>query len=210
MTTDAPVLTLARIEALFLERGAAFYGGEQITQTEHALQCASLAQAAGEPESVIVAALLHDIGHLLDGCESDLRHQDVAAHALSACFDAAVVEPVRLHVAAKRYLCAIDPTYWAGLSPASKESLVWQGGAYDQSETQNFAAQPHAMAAVRVRRYDDQAKALDCVTPSFAHFMPMVQAASLAPPRDASTRRCFDEVPQSGGGLNGRPIIVEY
>lgn len=175
--SDSSPLTLAGIEALFLERGAAFYGGEQITQTEHALQCAALAQAAGEPPEVIVAALLHDIGHLLDEREADLRHQDVAASALSSCFESAVVEPVRLHVAAKRYLCAVDPAYWAALSMASKESLVWQGGAYDEREAERFAAQPHAMAAVRVRQYDDQAKALDCVTPPLEHFMPMVREA---------------------------------
>jgi phosphonate degradation associated HDIG domain protein len=175
-------LTLAAIEALFSGHGANFYGGEAITQTEHALQSALLAEQAGEPEAIIVAALLHDIGHLMmheDGSH-DERHQDVGADALAATFASTVIEPIRLHVAAKRYLCCVDDNYWALLSPASKHSLDLQGGPFGDEQAARFARNPCAQIAVRVRQYDDHAKVKGATTPSLSYYMKMVEAQLLA------------------------------
>lgn len=167
------MLTLPRIESLFASHGTAYYGGEAISQTAHALQCAQLAEQAGEPEPLIVAALLHDVGHLMlaESSTTDMRHQEAAADALAEVFDAAVTEPIRLHVAAKRYLCTVDAGYFATLSPASVHSLALQGGPYDAAQAATFAADPHAHAAVRLRRYDDLAKVVDLPTPSLAHYL---------------------------------------
>jgi phosphonate degradation associated HDIG domain protein len=169
-------LTLDRIAELFSGHGAALYGGERISQTEHALQCAMLAEAAGESEAIVVAALLHDIGHLLisESKDDDMRHQEVAAQALAESLPEDVIEPIRLHVAAKRYLCSVDDNYWAGLSPASKESLELQGGPFDDRQAAQFARNPHAQTAVRVRQYDDQAKVVGLNTPPLRHYLEMV------------------------------------
>lgn len=170
------MLTLPIIQDLFARHGAAYYGGEAISQTEHALQCAQLAEQAGESEAVIVAALLHDIGHLMlaESITTDMRHQEVAAEALAALFGDAITAPVRLHVAAKRYLGMIEPAYLDTLSPASVQSLALQGGVFTPAQADAFAAQPHAQAAVRLRRYDDQAKVAGLPTPPLEHYMEMV------------------------------------
>ncbi|MDF3837197.1 HD domain-containing protein [Cupriavidus basilensis] len=167
---------LRRIEILFSGHGTAFYGGEAITQTEHALQCAQLAEQAGDPESLVVASLLHDLGHLVmaEDSSTDMRHQEVGADLLAVGFGPDVTEPVRLHVAAKRYLCATDPAYHATLSPASQHSLVLQGGPCDAAQAEAFIARAHGPAAVRLRRYDDLAKVVGLATPPLAHYLPMV------------------------------------
>ncbi|WP_454765520.1 phosphonate degradation HD-domain oxygenase [Cupriavidus campinensis] len=169
------MLTLPRIETLFASHGTAWYGGEAISQTAHALQCAQLAEQAGEPAPLIVAALLHDVGHLMlaESSTTDMRHQEAAAQALAGLFGDDVTEPVRLHVAAKRYLCAADPAYFATLSPASVHSLALQGGPYDAAQASAFIASPHAEAAVRLRRYDDLAKVVDLPTPALEHYLEM-------------------------------------
>lgn len=169
-------ITLEHIKALFDGYGSAFYGSEAVTQTQHALQCAHLAERAGEEPALIVAALLHDLGHLLEASSrtEDMRHQEVAAAALAATMEPDVVEPIRLHVAAKRYLCSVDAAYHGTLSQASKDTLVLQGGPYDLAAAEAFIAQPHAEAAVRLRRYDDLAKDPEAVTPPLAHYLPMV------------------------------------
>lgn len=169
------MLTLFRIETLFASHGTAWYGGEAISQTAHALQCAQLAEQAREPEPLIVAALLHDVGHLLlaESTTTDMHHQEAAADALAGLFGEDVTEPVRLHVAAKRFLCAVDPDYFSTLSPASVQSLALQGGPYNEAQADAFAASPHADAAVRLRRYDDLAKMVDLATPPLAHYLEM-------------------------------------
>lgn len=176
------MLTLPRIESLFARHGTAYYGGEAISQTAHALQCAQLAEQAGEPEPLIVAALLHDVGHLMlaESSTTDMRHQEAAADALAGLFDAAVTEPIRLHVAAKRYLCTVDAGYFGTLSPASVHSLALQGGPYDATQAATFAAGPHADTAVRLRRYDDLAKVVDLPTPSLAHYLDMAARCTRA------------------------------
>lgn len=154
-----------KIVRLFNEHGSSMYGDEQVTQVEHALQCASLAQRSGAGTALIVAALLHDIGHLLHALPDDEPadgvdhlHEELAAHWLSQRFGPEVFEPVRLHVAAKRFLCATDPVYFGRLSPSSQLSLKLQGGPMSTSEVGKFLAQPHYRDAVMLRRWDDEAK----------------------------------------------------
>lgn len=162
---------------LFGERGDSEYGGEAVTQQQHALQAALFAEQADASPSLIVAALLHDVGHLLHHLPDDApehgvddRHESLAAGWLKKRFSADVVEPVRLHVAAKRYLCAIDPAYLQQLSPPSVLSLQLQGGPMTEAEAQEFAAGPYCEVAASLRRWDDSAKIPDFPTPSLEHF----------------------------------------
>lgn len=160
---------------LFARRGSAEYMGEAVTMSQHMEQTAACAAADAAPDSLVIAALLHDIGHFIgdhpiDALENgtDNNHEDVAADYLQDHFPAAVSEPVRLHVAAKRYLCAIDPAYMQRLSAASIQSLEVQGGPMSADEVAAFEANPHHLAAVRLRHYDDDGKvaglAIDPVT----------------------------------------------
>jgi len=172
-------LTLQEVHDLLLRRGQNQYGLEAINQLEHALQCANLAEQAGETSETIVACLLHDLGHLLaaeregtvehDTTEDDL-HQFIALPFLRGLFPDAVLEPIRMHVDAKRYLCLIDPGYWGDLSIASKHSLEQQGGVFDEAQAHRFIAQPYAEEAVRLRRYDDLAKVKGKTVPGLEHY----------------------------------------
>jgi len=172
-------LTLSQITELLQTRGQNQYGMEAVSQLEHALQCADLAEKAGETPETIVAALLHDLGHMLaaereglvdmDTTKDDL-HQYVALPFLRGLFSDAVLEPIRLHVDAKRYLCLIDQSYWSGLSDASKHSLEQQGGVFTENEADAFIHQPFAAEAVRLRRFDDLAKTPMKVVPSLEHY----------------------------------------
>lgn len=156
---------LDKIFGMFDDRGDALYVGEPITQSEHALQSACLAEKENAASALIVAALLHDVGHLLsrhpeDCAESgiDDRHEHLGAQWLVAHFGPEVVEPVRLHVPAKRYLCATNPDYLRGLSNASVLSLKLQGGPFTGEEVAAFDETPFAKDAVRLRVWDDTAK----------------------------------------------------
>ncbi len=181
-------LTLPEIHTLLQERGHQQYGMEAISQLEHALQCAHLAERAGESAETVVACLLHDLGHLLaaergglqdhDTTEDDL-HQFIALPFLRALFPDAVLEPIRLHVDAKRYLCLIDQGYWAELSPASKHSLQLQGGTFSEEDAERFITQPFAAEAVRLRRYDDLAKVKDKLVPELAHYAQLLDQIRL-------------------------------
>ena len=168
------------IEKLYFSRGGLHYG-EGITQIEHALQSAELAQAQGAPESLIVAALLHDIGHLFEMEEdvadgkSDDRHEAIGARALAGLFPQSLWRPVALHVAAKRYLCFMEPRYWAGLSQASKKSLELQGGTFSQEQAQAFERAPYWQEAVLLRRFDDMGKQDEMSGRCFADFIPMMR-----------------------------------
>lgn len=184
-----PTAVLARIESLFAERGGGEYHGEAVTQLEHALQAASMAEADGHPPALIAAALLHDVGHLLHGHGEDYldhgvndRHEDLGARFLAKAFGAEVVEPIRLHVPAKRYLCAARPDYFASLSPASVCSLELQGGSMSADEAREFEAHPQFAAAVALREYDDRAKVVGLITPPLAHFRKYLEAAARAEP----------------------------
>lgn len=177
------ILTLPDIAMLFAGQGTAWYGGETVTQTAHALQCAHLAEQAGEPPTLVAAALLHDIGHLLEQAgehHGDRRHQDVGARALAHLFGPDVIAPIRLHVAAKRYLCAVDAAYLDALSPASVDSLRLQGGPFDAEQARAFERMPHADAAIRLRRYDDLAKTPNAKTSGLHHYLQVLRALARA------------------------------
>ena len=159
---------------LFAGPGARDYLGEPVTIGEHMLQAGTLAEAAGAESPLVAAALLHDIGHLRS--ETDARHGEAGARWLSQWFGEAVTEPVRLHVAAKRYLCAVDAGYFGLLSAESVRTLSLQGGPMSAAEVAAFEALPHAREAVAVRRWDDQAKDPAVTPPRFAHFAPLLEA----------------------------------
>jgi phosphonate degradation associated HDIG domain protein len=172
------------IVRLFATRGHASYHGEAVSQAEHALQSAHLAEADDAPGPLVVAALLHDVGHLISGHDEDAAdqgiddHHEVAGAAwLSRSFGPEVVEPIRLHVAAKRYLCAVEPEYLLSLSPASRRSLELQGGPFLTEELAAFQAHPHHRAAVRLRRWDDAAKVPGLAVPGLDHYLDRVEAA---------------------------------
>ena len=162
------------IGKLFAGPGAQDYLGEPVTIGEHMRQAGALAEAAGAEGPLVAAALLHDIGHLRS--ETDAWHSEAGARWLSQWFGEAVTEPVRLHVAAKRYLCAVDAGYFGLLSAESVRTLSLQGGPMSVAETAAFEALPHARDAVAVRRWDDQAKDPAVTPPPFAHFVPLLEA----------------------------------
>jgi phosphonate degradation associated HDIG domain protein len=160
-----------RIFARYAEFGSEPYG-ELVSQRDHMLQCAHLAALDQAPPALVAAALLHDYGHLIadtgeaaerDGV--DARHEHRGAAELGEWFGLAVVQPIALHVAAKRYLCAVEPGYLEALSPASALSLRLQGGPFTPEQVRAFAALPAAEAAIRLRRWDDIGKRLDWATP---------------------------------------------
>lgn len=182
MTVTQVRSSLNEIERLFDGRGRQAYGGELVSQTEHALQSALLAGADGASDELICAALLHDIGHLLhSGDESlviagiDAHHEAIGARWLARHFPLTVSAPVRLHVAAKRHLCATDPAYSSDLSPASQQSLVVQGGAFSEAEQRAFTAEPFAAPAIQLRRWDEAAKVVGMKLPAIKHFRAILE-----------------------------------
>jgi phosphonate degradation associated HDIG domain protein len=170
------------IETIFARRGAEAYLGEPVTIAEHMLQSAQLAEQEGAGDVLVAAALLHDIGHFTgefgdDYIEQgvDNRHEDAGAAVLAPFFPPEVVEPVRLHVATKRYLCATDPAYFAKLSDASVKTLALQGGPMSADEVRAFEANPYRDIAIRVRLWDEAAKVPGLPTPGFAHYRPLLE-----------------------------------
>jgi gamma-butyrobetaine dioxygenase len=163
------------IEELFAGPAARDHMGEPVPIGEHMLQAGALAQASGAESTLVAAALLHDIGHLVAGTDED-RHGESGARWLSQWFGAAVTEPVRLHVPAKRYLCGADAGYFGLLSAESVRTLSLQGGPMTAAEVAVFEALPHARDAVAVRRWDDQAKDTTVTPPRFSHFAPLLAA----------------------------------
>jgi phosphonate degradation associated HDIG domain protein len=154
-----------KIITLFNDQGDSEYGGEPVTQGEHALQAAHLALTEGAASSLVSASLLHDIGHLLHALPDDAPeqgiddlHEELGNRFLIKYFTPAVSEPVHLHVAAKRYLCAVEPAYFALLSEPSVISLHLQGGPMTAEECQTFESNPYYQDAIQLRRYDDMAK----------------------------------------------------
>jgi len=174
---------LSHIALLLTEKGQRQYGLHDVTQLQHALQSAWLAEQDGAEPPLIAAALLHDIGHMTHALGEnpaatgvDDRHEQVGHAFLARWFGPEVTEPVRLHVAAKRYLCAVEPDYLSRLSPDSVLSLKLQGGPMTANEAAAFRALPQAEAAVRLRRYDEAAKVKDLQTPPPEKFMTYVAA----------------------------------
>jgi [1-hydroxy-2-(trimethylamino)ethyl]phosphonate dioxygenase len=173
---------IAPIAALLEEKGSRRYGLAAVSQLQHALQAALLAEQSGSDAALVTAALLHDIGHMVHGLGEDPavaglddRHEELGRAYLAALFGPAVTEPVRLHVAAKRYLCATEPDYFARLSPDSVRSLALQGGPMSSEEVAAFRALPASEAAVRLRRFDEGAKVEGLPTPPVAHFLPYLR-----------------------------------
>ena len=171
-------LTIGDIEQLFAQRGGEQYAGEAVTQLEHALQTANLAELEDADDEMVTAALLHDLGHLLHDLGDtptlqgvDDIHQFRALPFLRGTFGNRVLDPIRLHVDAKRYLCAMREGYFAALSEDSKRSLGLQGGIFNEGQAEAFISQPGAWAAVQLRLWDDTAKLQGAPTPPLAHFL---------------------------------------
>jgi phosphonate degradation associated HDIG domain protein len=167
---------------VFRQYGAERYLGEQVSMTEHMLQSAYAAQQDGAPPRLVAAALLHDFGHFIHGLPEDsadhgvdTRHEEVAYRFLTEHFGEEIAEPIRMHVAAKRYLCAVETSYLAELSPASVLSLELQGGPYGAAEVAEFEASPFAGDAVRLRRYDDVGKVPGLETPSLEEYRSVLE-----------------------------------
>ena len=176
-----PHPTTLTVLELFGKRGNSQYGNEAVTQLEHALQAAMFAERDGADAALVTAALLHDVGHLLHALPDDAPEQGIddhqetaAANWLAKRFEPEVVEPVRLHVAAKRYLCTVEPAYREVLSGPSLVSLELQGGLLSDAERESFEVSPHCAAAVRLRRWDDAAKVVGLATPPLEHFAELV------------------------------------
>ena len=179
-TSAAPDF-VGEIFASFAARGGDHYG-EGVSQLEHALQCAALAEADGAPPPLVIAALLHDYGHLFEGRGEaaehdgrDARHEAHGARSLRRWFGPEVTHPIALHVAAKRYLCATEPGYAAALSPASVLSLALQGGPFSPEEADRFGARRFAADAVRLRRWDDAGKVAGAPTPTLESYRPLLR-----------------------------------
>ena len=166
------------LRRLFATRGAESYLGEEVTMAEHMLQAAHFAAQAGAGDELIVAALLHDVGHFTGAFgddyierQTDNLHEDAGAAALAAYFPDAVINPIKMHVAAKRYLCATDPAYFARLSEASVRTLELQGGAMNDEECRAFERRPGWRDALQVRRWDDDGKVAGMEVAGFEHYV---------------------------------------
>lgn len=198
MTTTAhrDLLTFEKTDVIdfvirrFAEKGHAAYIGEPVSQREHALQAAWLAEQEDAGPILVTAALLHDFGHLLHDLPEDCaahgiddRHEELGARWLSRHFGPGVVEPIRLHVETKRYLCAVDPEYPESLSAASILSLSLQGGPLSEPEALRFRCHPYSTAAIAVRRWDDRAKIPGLPTPDLEFFRPHLLSAVRDPAR---------------------------
>ncbi len=189
-------LTVDDLITLYQQRGGAWYGGETVTQREHALQCAWLAEQAGSPPGLIIACLLHDLGHLLHEVDDDAArrvradaHELHAASELAHLFPPAVLAPIRLHVTAKRHLCGAEPRYWATLSAASRRSLALQGGPLTQGQSAAFMSMPGSADALSLRRWDDAAQVAGTPTPDLEQYRPMMQRLSFRTARHLVAQR---------------------
>ncbi len=182
MTEPAPNASgiVDRLAEIFEQRGAAAYLGEDVTMAEHMLQCAALAEAEGAPDALVVAALLHDVGYFTGESEfsiedtKDSHHDAVGAAFLAAYFPPVISETVRLHVAAKRYLCGVHEEYEAKLSAVSRHTLSLQGGPMNAAEIAAFRSLPFYREAVSVRLWDDGGKAIGSRTKTFAAYRPLL------------------------------------
>lgn len=168
---------------LFESWGDSAYFGESVSQLEHALQVAHLAEREGASDALIVAGLLHDVGHLIHDLPENVAdsglddlHEDAGARWLAPHFGPEVVRPIQLHVDAKRYLCAVEPAYLETLSAASQVSLRLQGGPMTVEEIAQFAADPFHQDAVRLRRWDDLAKIPELEVPGIEHYRSRIQS----------------------------------
>jgi len=173
------------IAEVFEKRGAGAYFGEPVSQLEHALQAAHFATEEKAPDAMVVAALLHDIGHLLEEVPEDIAEQGIDAHHeqiglawLQKRFESEVSEPVYLHVAAKRYLCATNAEYLGKLSPASVLSLKLQGGPMSDAQVKEFEGHRYFREALRLRLWDDRSKIEGLATAPLESYVSMIEAAA--------------------------------
>jgi phosphonate degradation associated HDIG domain protein len=186
VTPDATARSATSVDEvleLYRRWGSEHYD-EEISQTDHAIQTAALAVAEGAAGDLVAAALLHDVGHLLE-LESrdgrgdlptvDLDHEAVGARYLAGLFGPGVTGPIALHVRAKRYRCAVDPAYLAGLSDGSTRSLALQGGPADADEVASFESNPGFADAVRLRSWDDGGKIDGLEVADLDHYRPLLE-----------------------------------
>ncbi len=181
---------IAFLSDLFHRGEALSYGPGQVSMCAHMLQTADLARADGAEPALIAASLLHDVGHFgtdfpidftddnhaaMQSAVADHRHEEAGADLLAPFFGPQVSEPVRLHVPAKRYLCAIDPGYFEGLGPTTRHTLGLQGGPMSDADAEAFHALPFAAEAARLRRWDDQAMVADRPVPGFSEYQAMLE-----------------------------------
>ncbi len=169
---------------IFVGRATRRYGLSAINQLQHALQAAALAEADGAVPATVLASLLHDVGHMIHALGDDPAargvddvHEELGARWLALRFGPEVSEPVRLHVAAKRYLCTVESDYFSKLAPDSVRSLELQGGPMEPEEAAEFAAKKAAAGAISLRRWDDEAKIVALKTPGLDHFRPYLEAS---------------------------------
>jgi phosphonate degradation associated HDIG domain protein len=174
------------IAALFLDKGRSSYFGEPVSQLEHALQAAHLACLAKAPDHLVVAALLHDVGHLVEDIPEDTadlgidsRHEEIGEAWLARRFGAEVYQPVHLHVAAKRYLCTTDPGYASRLSAASMQSLQLQGGPMSTDEVVAFETRLYFKEALSLRLWDDEAKIPGLATAELPSYRDLIEKVVL-------------------------------
>jgi phosphonate degradation associated HDIG domain protein len=172
---------------VFAKRGSGAYFGEGVSMTDHALQAAYHAQSAAAPPSLVIAALLHDVGHLVVDVPDDIadwtedaRHEEIGGAWLARRFPPEVSEPVRLHVPAKRYLCATDARYFSKLSAASVATLKLQGGPMSAANVALFETERFHKEAVRVRQWDDQGKVAGLVTPNLEDYRALIEGMARA------------------------------
>ena len=181
---SGPAEKTERLFAYLSAAGQTFYD-EAVTQMEHALQCAALADAEKADDATVLGALLHDFGHFLQDehagdtsfLTSDLLHEEVGAAFLDHFLDASITDPIRHHVVAKRYLCAVDSEYHDALSRASQRSLALQGGPLSQAEVDAMQSWPNLDRIVRIRRWDDQAKTAGKDTPGLEAYAERLSGA---------------------------------
>jgi len=183
MNQTPRIRSVEEVMTLLAAGGGEAYFGEPVTVLEHSLQAAWFVKRKGGSESLVAAALLHDLGHLLhtEGEDAatrglDTHHEDLGAEALAGHFESEVLDPIRMHVAAKRYLCYAQPRYFAGLSPASVESLALQGGPMSAAEAEAFLALPNARDAIALRHADDAAKVRGLEVPALEGYRPLLTA----------------------------------
>ncbi len=177
-------LTVDEIIRLYAAKGSTWYGSEPVSQLEHAMQCALLAEQAEASAELVAAGFLHDIGHLLVheaheiGHDGDDAHQYFALPFLRSAFSDEVLEPIRLHVDAKRYLCLAEAGYWESLSPASKHSLELQGGVFNGEAAERFLAQRYAEEAILLRLWDDLAKTPGAAAPGLDYYAEVLRGCA--------------------------------
>lgn len=177
------MLRIEEVTRLYKIYGRLIRRGEAVSQLQHALQCAHLAEQARGSCELVAAALLHDFGRLLVACaegqseELSDGHEDAAIPFLRGLFPSNVLEPIRLQLDAKRYLCTMDSAYWAALPASSRHALAQQGGPLPASEAALFLKRPFALDAIAIRKWSDRAKNQNAQPPDWAHFLPTLHRA---------------------------------